>query len=68
MATESTSISGYNYYGDDADPSHDYLLPTVLRLLGPAAGDARLFDLGCGDGRIDSVRTRQRHLALHRAG
>ena len=52
MATESTSISGYNYYGDDADPSHDYLLPTVLRLLGPPAGDARLFDLGCGNGTV----------------
>jgi 2-polyprenyl-6-hydroxyphenyl methylase/3-demethylubiquinone-9 3-methyltransferase len=53
MATETSTISGYNYYAEGLDPSHDYLLPTVLRLLGaPPTHNPRMFDLGCGNGSV----------------
>jgi 2-polyprenyl-6-hydroxyphenyl methylase/3-demethylubiquinone-9 3-methyltransferase len=38
-------------------PSHDYLLPEVLRILKSEApaGDRRIFDLGCGNGSATAV-------------
>jgi 2-polyprenyl-6-hydroxyphenyl methylase/3-demethylubiquinone-9 3-methyltransferase len=48
-------ISGYRYGDAGHSPSHDYLLPTVLRLLdgvGVAGNGKRLFELGCGNGSV----------------
>lgn len=59
MTTETATISGYNYYAAGLDPSHDYLLPTVLRMLGGPRGDKRLFDLGCGNGSVGAECARR---------
>ena len=48
-------ISGYRFSDSALNNAHDYLLPTVLRLLGEqstSACDRRLFELGCGNGSI----------------
>lgn len=48
-------ISGYRYADAGGSPSHDYLLPTVLRLLDGldvSERDKRLFELGCGNGSV----------------
>ena len=48
-------ISGYHYSGVTLSPSHDYLLPSVLRSLDDLdlpAGKKRLFELGCGNGSV----------------
>jgi 2-polyprenyl-3-methyl-5-hydroxy-6-metoxy-1,4-benzoquinol methylase len=45
--------TGYHYSSAALGHSHDYLLPTVFRLLeelGLADGQKRLFELGCGNG------------------
>lgn len=52
------SISGYRYANEALSPSHDYLLPTVLKCLDglnlPTA-HKRLFELGCGNGSVAQV-------------
>lgn len=52
-------ISGYRYDSAELGHAHDYLLPTVLRVLGGVdrAGEGRLFELGCGNGSVARVLT-----------
>jgi len=57
---ENYSVSGYEYHDEGHSPSHDYLLPAVLgELKGLASaleeGDRRLFELGCGNGSVGHV-------------
>lgn len=43
-------------------PSHEYLLPTVLRVLDGVSlhdGEKRLFELGCGNGSVARVLTQR---------
>lgn len=52
--------TGYRWADAQLGCSHDYLLPTLLPELarlhaGVAAGGARLFDLGCGNGSVAQV-------------
>ncbi len=56
---ELQSISGYVYSDFETNPSHDYLLPTVFAELeklkaGLGGRDARMFELGCGNGSVAS--------------
>ena len=47
------SIGGYNYENAEHSHSHDYLLPTVMRLLTDLDVPIkkwRIFELGCGNG------------------
>lgn len=44
-------LDGYKFESDGADPSHDYLLPAVRRILA-AHGGRRVFELGCGNGWV----------------
>ncbi len=55
-------ISGYRYDNADLGHAHDYLLPSVLRVLdrldrakSGVANDRRLFELGCGNGSVARV-------------
>ncbi len=51
-------ISGYRYSDAGHSSSHDYLLPTVLRMLdgvGLSAAERKLFELGCGNGSVARV-------------
>ena len=65
-------LSGYGYNNPDLGHAHDYLLPSVLRLLdeleispsrggqgvGPGVGGGRrLFELGCGNGSVARLLT-----------
>lgn len=56
-------ISGYRYANADLGHAHDYLLPSVLRMLDGLAvaegpkNDRRLFELGCGNGSVARVLT-----------
>lgn len=55
-------ISGYRYSNAGLSHSHDYLLPSVLRLLDELnlPGDhRRLFELGCGNGSVAQELTRR---------
>ena len=55
-------ISGYHYEDAGHSLSHDYLLPTVLRLLDGleiAARDKQLFELGCGNGSVARALTQR---------
>jgi 2-polyprenyl-3-methyl-5-hydroxy-6-metoxy-1,4-benzoquinol methylase len=49
-------IGGYVYENPSFNQSHQYLLPTIVRILDrfrPAIGEApRLFELGCGNGSV----------------
>ncbi|HVC47048.1 MAG TPA: class I SAM-dependent methyltransferase [Terracidiphilus sp.] len=56
----SSSLHGgtYLHLGAGSNPSHDYLLPPVLKEL-RARGIHRVFDLGCGSGYVDSVLTKE---------
>lgn len=54
---ELQSISGYEYSDFETNPSHEYLLPTVLSELekikaGLGDREPRLFELGCGNGSV----------------
>lgn len=49
------NISGYTFEDADLNPSHDYLFPTVLRILESVTSSGppkRLFELGCGSGVV----------------
>ena len=55
MTDTSPAISGYHYDHAGLNCSHDYLLPTVLRLLDELnlpADQRRLFEVGCGNGSV----------------
>lgn len=52
---DDTAITGYRYQSADLGHAHDYLLPTVFKMLDALAlpGDQRrLFELGCGNGSV----------------
>ena len=53
-------ISGYQYSRAGLNQSHDFLLPIVYRelnVLELAAGEKRLFELGCGNGSVANELT-----------
>ena len=52
------SNSGYIYENAEHSHSHDYLLPTVMRLLvelDKSTGRRKVFELGCGNGSTASA-------------
>lgn len=50
---DATEIDGYAWEDGELTCAHDYLLPTVTKLLMPLPSDRRkLFDLGCGNGSV----------------
>lgn len=51
-------ISGYRYANEALCPSHDYLLPAVLKLLEDLnlpSSVKRMFELGCGNGSVARI-------------
>lgn len=45
--------AGYRWQNAEPEPSHEYLIPTVLQELARVSGPGwRTFDLGCGNGSI----------------
>jgi 2-polyprenyl-3-methyl-5-hydroxy-6-metoxy-1,4-benzoquinol methylase len=53
-------ISGYVYEDGELNPSHHYLLPSLLDLLASlnlAEDQKRVFELGCGNGSVAEVLT-----------
>ena len=67
MPPDSAPDTGYRYDNADLGHAHDYLLPSVLRVLdelemspsrGPGGGGGRRrFELGCGNGSVARVLT-----------
>lgn len=52
---DTLDISGYKYVDAGLNQSHNYLLPTIIRLLDELASPedgCRLFELGCGNGSV----------------
>ena len=61
MTETAIDISGYAYEDGDFNPSHDYLLPSLLQILASLdipQDRKRIFELGCGNGAIAEVLTR----------
>jgi 2-polyprenyl-6-hydroxyphenyl methylase/3-demethylubiquinone-9 3-methyltransferase len=61
MTETATDISGYAYEDGDLNPSHDYLLPSLLQILASLhipQDRKRIFELGCGNGAVAEVLTR----------
>jgi 2-polyprenyl-3-methyl-5-hydroxy-6-metoxy-1,4-benzoquinol methylase len=61
MIETAIDISGYAYEDGDLNPSHDYLVPSVLKILGSLhlpQDRNRIFELGCGNGAVAEVLTR----------
>jgi 2-polyprenyl-3-methyl-5-hydroxy-6-metoxy-1,4-benzoquinol methylase len=61
MMETAIDISGYAYEDGDLNPSHDYLVPSVLKILGSLhlpQDRNRIFELGCGNGAVAEVLTR----------
>ena len=59
---DTADLSGYRYADSTLNHSHDYLLPTVFRLLDGLnlpADQRRLFELGCGNGSVAHALTRR---------
>lgn len=59
---ETTDCSGYHYDHAGLNGSHNYLLPTVFRLLdqlNPPANQRHLFELGCGNGSVSHELSRR---------
>ncbi len=55
-------ISGYTYTDPEPNASHGYLMPVLLKELASLSllpGQKRLFELGCGNGSVADVLTRQ---------
>ncbi len=54
-------ISGYLYDSGEHNKSHEYILPSILRLLDSAQPEdiesRRLFEVGCGNGSVASAAT-----------
>lgn len=62
MTETAIDISGYAYEDGDLNPSHDYLVPSLLEILGSlhiSQDRKRIFELGCGNGAVAEVLTRQ---------
>lgn len=49
------NISGYQWQDASLTPSHDYLLPALLRRMEPLRRQRRVFELGCGNGSVAKV-------------
>jgi 2-polyprenyl-3-methyl-5-hydroxy-6-metoxy-1,4-benzoquinol methylase len=49
-----SGISEYQYGSSEADSSHVYVLPAIVRILNGMkwSGSKRIFDLGCGNGAL----------------
>ena len=61
MTQTTIDISGYAYEDGDLNPSHDYLVPPLLEILGSLdilQDQKRIFELGCGNGAVAEVLTR----------
>ncbi len=61
MTQTAIDISGYTYEDGDLNPSHDYLVPPLLEILGSLhiPRDRKcIFELGCGNGAVAEVLTR----------
>jgi|SRR6185503_13122012 2-polyprenyl-6-hydroxyphenyl methylase/3-demethylubiquinone-9 3-methyltransferase len=61
MTETAIDISGYVYEDGDLNPSHDYLVPSLLEILGslPMPQNRKhIFELGCGNGAVADVLTR----------
>ena len=61
MTETAIDISGYGYEDGDLNPSHDYLLPSLLQILASLdipEDRKRVFELGCGNGAVAEVLTR----------
>ncbi len=62
MNATAVDISGYIYEDGELNPSHDYLLPSLLQILASLnlpKDRQRLFDLGCGNGAVAEALARQ---------
>ena len=62
MMETAVDISGYSYEDPELNASHDYLLPALLEelaSLGLSPVHKRVFELGCGNGSVAGVLTRQ---------
>lgn len=46
------NIFGYTYVDSELNASHDYLLPTLKKILAQQSSCGRIFELGCGNGSI----------------
>jgi 2-polyprenyl-6-hydroxyphenyl methylase/3-demethylubiquinone-9 3-methyltransferase len=61
MTETAIDISGYVYEDGNLNPSHDYLVPSLLEILGSLhipQDRMRIFELGCGNGAVAEVLTR----------
>jgi 2-polyprenyl-3-methyl-5-hydroxy-6-metoxy-1,4-benzoquinol methylase len=61
MTETAMNISGYAYEDGDLNPSHDYLVPSLLEILGSLhlpQDRKHIFELGCGNGAVAEVLTR----------
>ena len=61
MTETAIDISGYTYEDGNLNPSHDYLVPSLLEILGSldiVQNQKRIFELGCGNGAVAEVLTR----------
>lgn len=55
MTDITTNRGGYNYANERLNPSHEYLMPTVLQILQRECGEKtekQIFELGCGNGSV----------------
>lgn len=62
MSETAVDISGYAYEDPELNASHDYLVPALLEELATlrlSPAHKRLFELGCGNGSVSDVLTRQ---------
>ena len=62
MTDTAIDISGYAYGDGDLNPSHEYLVPSLLDILGSlhfSQDRKRIFELGCGNGAVAEVLTSQ---------
>jgi 2-polyprenyl-3-methyl-5-hydroxy-6-metoxy-1,4-benzoquinol methylase len=61
MTETAIDISGYAYEDGDLNPSHEYLVPSLLEILGSLHiphDRKHIFELGCGNGAVADVLTR----------
>lgn len=61
MTETAIDISGYAYEDGDLNPSHEYLVPSLMEILGSLhlpQDRNHIFELGCGNGAVAEVLTR----------
>lgn len=62
MMETAVDISGYTYEDPELNTSHDYLVPALLQELAAlrlSTEHKQVFELGCGNGSVADVLTRQ---------